>query len=177
MGTVFFGLIPELGTQIGWLLTVVLVAAGFGLLVLLDRSGISGCPSCSESEGFAVALLVATGLHALVDGWALSVSGTAGSPGSSSVSLSIAILLHKVPEGLALGTILRAGLPGQPPMRKSIQILCAFVAEFPTLAGGLLGSHTPPGPWLYGPLALAGGTFLFLGFHAMRGVRENSSSN
>ena len=100
-----------------------------------------------------------------------------GAGGTASPALWIAILLHKFPEGLALGTILRIGL-GRTPKA----VLLAACAELPTVLGGGIGSRVPQGPWLYWPLALAGGTFLFLGIHALgipafERVRENGSSN
>ena len=176
VGTAAFGLIPELGREIGWPPTLALVAAGYGGLTLLDKLGYPVCPSCSHGAGFAAALLFATGLHAFVDGWGMAA---VGGTGSASAVLGLAILLHKLPEGLALGTMLRAAEG-----RSLRAALLAGCAELPTVVGGALGARVPPGQWLYGPLALAGGTFLFLGIHAMEGwrgtrehpVRENRDS-
>ena len=172
-GTAVFGLVPELAREIGWPVTLGLVAAAYAGLTILDKQGYPVCPSCSHGEGFAFALIVATGLHAFVDGWGMAAVGTGG---KASSALWIAILLHKLPEGLALGTILRIGLG-----RSVKALMLAACAEVPTILGGAIGSRVPEGPWLYWPLALAGGTFLFLGIHALgipaiERVRENGSS-
>ncbi len=157
LGTALFGLIPELAGEIGWPITLAFVATGFGLLTLLDKLGYPVCPSCSHGEGFAVALMLATAVHAFVDGWGLSASTTLGP----------AILFHKLPEGLALGGMLRAAEG-----RTGRAVAFAAGAEISTVVGGFVGSRVPQGPWLYWPLALAGGTFLFLGVHAMERMRK-----
>jgi zinc and cadmium transporter len=156
-----FGLLPELIRAIGWWQVFSFAALGYGLLALLDRRGYAVCPSCSHGGKFAGSLVVATALHAFADGW-----GIAATEGDAAVGAAIAaaILLHKVPEGIALGTMLRASTPHT---GEAVGLL--LVAELPTIVGGLLGLRTEPGIWLNYPLALAGGTFIFLGTHALTG--------
>jgi zinc transporter ZupT len=77
------------------------------------------------------------------------------------------VTLHKLPEGIALGIMLRAAVSS----RFAALAWCA-AAEGTTLLGAVLelalsdrlGVH-----WVAYPLALAGGSFLFLGFHAVHG--------
>jgi zinc transporter ZupT len=78
-------------------------------------------------------------------------------------AIAAAILLHKIPEGLALGTMLRISTP-----RLAGAAGLLLLSELPTVAGGMAGRSAPPG-WVSYPLAVAGGTFLFLGMHAVRG--------
>jgi hypothetical protein len=59
-----FGLLPELAEQAGWMLSAALFAAGYGLLIAVNRFAYPVCPTCahdhdhtscaSELHGFAV---------------------------------------------------------------------------------------------------------------------------
>ena len=172
IGVAAFGLIPELVLDIGWLRGVALVAAGYALLKVLDRFAFSVCPSCAHDHshencveplhGFAGPLLAATTIHAFVDGWGLvAVQVGTRTPGAGT-AFAAALLLHKIPEGLALGTILRASVNTE----WTALALCAAV-ESATIAGGATGFWLTPAGWVSYPLAIAGGTFLFLGVHAV----------
>jgi len=155
-----FGLIPELVRELGWVRTIPLSAAGYGVLMLLDHHGYAVCPSCSHGEKFAGSLVAATAVHAFVDGWGLVA---ARGQGGVSSAIVLAILLHKAPEGLALGAMLRASSRGA---WMAVGLCC--VAELPTILGGGAGLWlTPPG-WIDYLLSLVAGTFLFLGMHALR---------
>jgi zinc transporter ZupT len=174
-GVALFGLIPELTAQIGWATGLSLVALGYGLLMGLDRFVYSVCPSCAHDHdhegcattlhGFAAPILIATSLHAFIDGWGLVTVQSAGPALMAGTAFVAALFLHKVPEGLALGTILRASLNRGGSALYAI-ILCA-VAEMATVVGGGAGLWRTPAAWVGYPLAVAGGTFLFLGVHAV----------
>jgi zinc transporter ZupT len=174
IGVAGFGLIPEMVEDLGWMRGVLLVAAGYGTLVILDRFAFRVCPSCSHDHshencheplhGFAVPLLVATGIHAFVDGWSLIAVQQGTRASGARTAFAAAILLHKIPEGLALGTMVRASMDRE----VTALALCAAV-EFATVAGGATGLWLTPAEWVDFPLAIAGGTFLFLGVHAVHG--------
>jgi zinc transporter ZupT len=175
-GMAAFGLWPEMAASIGWMSGLALLGAGFGLLWFVDRFVYPVCPSCSHSHdhgacavslhGFALPLVAAAVLHSFMDGLAVAASRREG-PGGLGWGVFLAVAIHKIPEGLAYGAILRASL------RSRLAALgwCA-VAQAPTIAGGALesimaahlGRH-----WGLIPLALAGGSFLYLGFHAVHG--------
>lgn len=161
-----FGLLPELARAMGWFPALGLAAAGYGLLALLDRMGIPVCPSCSHDSGYLTALVAAVGVHALVDGWSM-VAVNIAAPGAVSVAMSTAVILHKIPEGLALGAMLHPAVSGKPKA-----ILLCVMAELPTVLGGALGLWAIPDGWVNYPLALAIGTFLFLGTHAVTAARR-----
>lgn len=172
IGVAVFGLIPELVLDIGWMRGLALVALGYALLKGLDRFAFSVCPSCSHDHGheacaeplhgFAGPLLAATTIHAFVDGWGLvAVQVGTRTPGAGT-AFATALLLHKIPEGLALGTILRASVDRE----WTALALCAAV-EIATIIGGAVGLWLTPANWISYPLAIAGGTFLFLGVHAV----------
>jgi zinc and cadmium transporter len=175
IGVAAFGLIPELVSDIGWLRGGLLVVFGYAILKALDRFAFSVCPSCAHDHshescheplhGFAGPLLMATAIHAFVDGWGLvTVQAATHTPGSGTI-FAAALFLHKIPEGLALGTMLRASVDRE----VTALALCAAV-ELATVAGGATGYWLTPAAWVSYPLAIAGGTFLFLGVHAVDGV-------
>jgi zinc transporter ZupT len=157
------GLIPELARQLGWAPTLLTAAASYGFLTILDHRGYAVCPSCSHGEKFAGSLVLATALHAFVDGWGVTA---ARNQWAVSSAITVAILLHKAPEGVALGAMLRASTPGP----KIAAILCV-VAELPTVLGGAAGIWATPPVWADYMLALVSGTFLFLGLHAVLTAR------
>lgn len=174
IGVALFGLIPDLVPELGWLRGIALVAAGYLLLHLLDRYAFSVCPSCAHGHshegcpeqlhGFAAPLLAATAIHASIDGWGLIAVTTGLHAPGTATALAAALLLHKIPEGLALGAITRAAV-GRDWMALT---LCAVV-ELTTVIGGATGLWLTPANWVNYPLAIAGGTFLFLGVHAVDG--------
>src|ERR1019366_3336551 len=69
LGVALFGLVPELASEIGWPISVLLFAAGNGALLLVNRFVYQVCPICShdhdhnacstELHGFAAPLMVA----------------------------------------------------------------------------------------------------------------------
>ena len=79
-----FSILPETAGQRGWLRTIILYEVGYGLLFVVDRYVHPVCPSCShthhhehcevELHGFSVPLLVATAIHAFIDGWSMTVA-------------------------------------------------------------------------------------------------------
>ena len=80
------------------------------------------------------------------------------------------IAIHKLPEGLALGGILRAAMDS--PVKT---LLGSVLAQSMALAGFAAESVLAPyaGPrWLGIMLGLAGGTFLYLGYHALESVYQ-----
>jgi len=187
IGVAVFGLIPELVLDIGWLRGVALVVAGYVLLKVVDRFAFPVCPSCAHDHshvsaqaggsvvragvdyacaeplhGFAGPLLAATTIHAFVDGWGLVAVQAGTHTAGAGTAFAAALLLHKIPEGVAISTILRASVD----RAWTAFALCAAV-EFSTVAGGAAGLWLTPANWVSYPLAIAGGTFLFLGVHAV----------
>src|SRR5262249_37791230 len=79
---------------------------------------------------------------------------------------------HKIPEGLALGVIARAALAS-----RGMALLWCSAAQAATLAGAGLATLFAPymGPLLlHALLALAAGSFLYLGGHAIHGELRRS---
>jgi zinc transporter ZupT len=174
LGVAVFGLLPEVVSEIGWTAATVLSALGYGLLMLVDRHVYPICPSCSHDHdhdacdttlhGFAAPLILATAFHAFLDGWSIATSQWAGTDGLG-VALPLALALHKIPEGVALGAILRASVRS----RVAAFGLC-LLTESATLLGAGSGLVMAPKlgvRWLHYPLAIAGGCFFYLGFHAV----------
>lgn len=174
LGVALFGLMPELAEESGWLLSVVLAAAGYGLLLAINRFAYPVCPTCthnhdhgscaSELHGFALPLIAAAAMHSFLDGWSVSTSQLAA-PLGLRLAVPLAIGLHKLPEGIALGGILRAAVKS----RAAALGWCAL-AEGTTLAGGAAGMWMAPHigtKWIIVPLGLAAGWLIYLGYHAI----------
>lgn len=174
MGVSIFWIAPDLAGFLGWAASAAWIAAGFGALWITNRYIHPVCPSCSHTHdhdlcstrlhGFAGPMLTAAGVHSFFDGWILA----AGS-GDPSRELAAAVVLgiaaHKLPEGLALGTIVRASVGASRPALLSligIQLLTVAGAAAALVAAPWLGVG-----WAHVLLALAAGSFLFLGYHAI----------
>ena len=176
IGMSAFGVWPETAERLGIGGGLAVILAGFALLWFVDRYVHPVCPSCSHGHdhgscsvalhGFALPLVAAAMLHSFMDGLAVAASRREGEQGLA-WGVFLAVAIHKIPEGLAYGTILRAALRS----RVSALALCALT-QIPTVAGGVLESQvssTLGEGWMLYPLALAGGSFLYLGFHAVHG--------
>lgn len=176
VGIAAFGVLPELAELHGWLAGLPLLGAGMALLWLVSRYVYPVCPSCSHTHqhelceatlhGFALPMVVAASLHAFLDGVGIAAAYQESAEGLGT-AVMVGVLLHKVPEGVALGVMLRAALRS----RLAALALCA-AAEAATFLGALL--YLLAGPplgsgWPGYALALAGGSFLYLGFHATHG--------
>ncbi len=180
MGVALFWVLPEMAEFFHWFTALGWIVAGFAALWGIDRFVYPVCPSCSHSHphddgaatlhGFAAPLLLAAGLHSALDGWSLAIA--LNQPGvrdsqNLGTAFILAIAVHKIPEGLALGVIARAALDS----RRAALGWCV-VAESATVLGAALEVVLAPhlGPTVvHSLLALAGGTFLYLGGHAVHG--------
>lgn len=176
MGIALFGVLPELAGGFGWGLGFALLAAGVTLMWVVGRYVYPVCPSCSHTHdheacattlhGFALPLIVAASIHSFLDGLGIAASQQEPSQGLAATVLA-GVALHKVPEGIALGIMLRAAVRS-----RFAALGWCIVAEGATFCGavmesvmaGRFGAH-----WVSYTLALAGGSFLYLGFHAVHG--------
>ena len=175
MGMALFGILPELSQALGWAAGLGALSLGFVLLWAVNRYIYPVCPSCSAAHdhgtcavslhGFALPLGGGRPvLHSLMDGLAVGAAHDEGQ-GRLAWGVFLGIAIHKIPEGLAYGTILRAAL------RSRISALgwCA-VAQAPTIVGAMiesLATYQFGVGWLIILLGFAGGSFLFLGYHAI----------
>jgi zinc transporter ZupT len=174
LGVALFGLLPELAGQAGWMASGLLFAAGYGLLIAINRFAYPVCPTCAhdhdhnscatELHGFAGPLIAASALHAFLDGWSIATVQSAA-PLGLRVAVPLAVVLHKLPEGIALGGILRASMGN----RAAAMGWCAL-AEGATLLGGVLGLAMAPHlgtQWILYPLGVTAGWLFYLGHHAV----------
>jgi zinc transporter ZupT len=165
-------ILPELVHTFGWSLGPAMLLAAFSIIWFIDRYIYAVCPTCAHTHnhdscstrlhGFALPLIIASVIHSVFDGWMFAVGQA-----EAQQALSSGILIHKLPECVAFGVILRAAL------RSHTQaIFWSFASQAPMLVGAaiepaaenFLGSLT-----VGAMLALGGGTFLYLGFHAVHG--------
>ncbi len=174
MGITLFWVLPEMASLFHWINALAWIGGGCAVLWMVNRWVYPVCPACSHAHdhdhcvstlhGFAPPLLVASALHSALDGW--SVAAANGAAGIAAPFVT-AIAIHKIPEGLALGVIMRAAVSS----RGAALGWCAL-AEGATVLGAASEMVLAPylGPWaLRALLALAGGTFLYLGGHAVHG--------
>ena len=174
LGVSLFGLLPELAMESGWIVSGILFLAGYGLLIGINRFAYPVCPTCAhdhdhnscatELHGFAGPLIVASALHAFLDGWSIATVQSAA-PLGLRVAVPLAVALHKLPEGIALGGILRASMKN----RAGAMAWCAL-AEGATLLGGILGLVMAPHlgtQWITYPLGITAGWLFYLGYHAV----------
>lgn len=176
MGIAIFGVLPELTGEYGWGAGGALLAAGVTLMWAVGRYWYPVCPSCSHTHdheactttlhGFALPLVAAASIHSFLDGVGIAASRQEHSGGLAATVLA-GVMLHKVPEGVALGIMLRAAVRS-----RFAALGWCVAAEGATFCGALLESAATGRlgtSWVSYALALAGGSFLYLGFHAVHG--------
>jgi zinc transporter ZupT len=176
LGVALFGLFPEVGGEIGWPASLLLFGAGYLLLFAINRYGYAVCPSCAHDHnhdacttvlhGFAGPLVAAAAVHSFLDGWSVATAQLAASREIGMTVLG-AVALHKIPEGMALGAILWASTRS-----RAAAFGWCVLAESATVVGGAVGLWLAPKlgyTWVTYPLAIAGGCFFYLGFHAIHG--------
>lgn len=159
LGNAFFFLLPEAQELTpSWSFYVIA-----GLLFLFVVEHFMIFHACQEEEcdihtlGTIGALGV--GLHSLVDGIVIGVGfGTSISLG---IVASLAVIFHEVPEGIFTYTLL---VYDKVPEKKTLLYswLVALATPFGAVAAFLFISTTPPS-YLGGLLALAAGTFIYIG--------------
>jgi zinc transporter ZupT len=171
-----FWVLPELVAEFGFTLGTGLMTAGFAALLMMDKFVYPVCPVCSHTHdhdscntrlhGFAGPLIFAAVLHSFVDGWMLGAGNEQGA-GPVGPAILLGVALHKLPEGLAFGVIVRAAVKS-----RNRAFVYAAVTQGIMLMGGLLEHAAAPylgNRWVGVLLALGGGTFLYLGYHAVHG--------
>ena len=174
LGVALFGLLPELAADFGWGASLLLFAAGYGLLFTINRYCFPVCPTCAhdhdhsacstELHGFAGPLIAGAALHSFLDGWGIVSSQWAAEPGLR-IAVPLAVALHKLPEGVALGGVLLASV-----RRRGAALGWCALAEGTTLAGALAGLLMAPHlgtNWTMYPLGLTAGWLFYLGYHAV----------
>jgi zinc transporter ZupT len=170
-----FGIVPECLEALRWWEFLLAGASGYFLFALITKYIYHICPACAASHfdeatthrlaEFATAMMIALGIHCMVDGLALAAGLEEAAP--VDLSITFAICVHKFPEGLALGALLLGGGVA----RAKMMWLVAAV-ESMTVVGGLLGWFALRGAsdfWLALALANATGGFLYLAVHAVMG--------
>lgn len=182
VGVALFWVLPEMAEFFRWPLAAAWIFAGFALLWFIDRFVYAVCPACSHTHehdhcetrlhGFAGPLLVAAAIHSTMDGWTIMAAHSIAGFGAAFLT---GIAFHKLPEGIALGVIARASMDS----RFKAVAWCA-AAESATLLGG--GCESILAPYFHATaihvvLAIAGGSFLYLGGHAIHGEwRRNGAA-
>jgi zinc transporter ZupT len=162
IGIATFWILPEVATNSNWSTALAWLAGGFALLFAIDRYIEPVCSTCTHAV--STVLLVAAAAHCFLDGWLIQASLVEGQS-HLTAGIIAGIVLHKIPEGLALGVMLRSALKSE---RKAMLASAAFqlVTWLGIVAEGYMSPFIAPG-LVQGLLALTGGGFLFLGYHAV----------
>lgn len=176
IGIALFGVVPELAERFSAAVGLGLLAGGCLLLWLFDRFAYPICPSCSHNHdhqqcqttlhGFALPLVAAAALHSFLDGLGIAAAQQEPVAGLGAVVL-LGVLLHKIPEGVALGVILSAAVRS----RWAALGWCAAIQSATVLGAAFESAVTTRvgAAWIPYALSLAGGSFAYLGFHAVHG--------
>jgi zinc transporter ZupT len=182
LGVGLFFVLPEMAVTLGWPGALLWLGGGCLLLGLVDRFVYPVCPACSPAHdhdhcsttlhGFATPLLIASAVHAALDGWNLAAAQDEPLLGFGFIA---GIAAHKVPEGLALGVISRAALRS----RSAAMVWCTLAQGATLVGAGAEGVFAPylGAQALHALLALAGGSFLYLGWHAVHGEFRRSGAS
>lgn len=162
IGIATFWILPEVAEDSNWWTALAWLTGGFAMLFVIDRYLQPVCSSCSHAV--STILLVAAGAHCFLDGWLIRAS-LSEAQGQLSAGVIAGIVLHKIPEGVALGVMLRTALKSE---RHAILASAAFqlVTWLGMVAEGCASPFIAPA-LVQGLLALTGGGFLFLGYHAV----------
>lgn len=174
VGVALFWMLPEIAAESGWPWGVAGVLAGFALLWGVDKYVYPVCPACAHTHdhrqcsarlhGFAAPLMIASGVHSMMDGWALTISQQQGQAGLKT-AFTVGIAIHKLPEGLALGVLLLAALGSA--WRAGVAVTAVQAMMLVGSVGALYAAPYLSRSWMAGILAAAAGAFVYLGYHAI----------
>jgi len=182
LGTTFLHIVPEALEVISFLGVGLALLSGYLVFFLISRFIFHVCPACaathfdeqtaSRFKNIARLLVVALGIHCMMDGIALALGGEL--EGKVDRSIFLAISVHKFPEGLALAALLvRAGFEKMKALGMTTGI------EALTFLGWILGLFSikgfAPDGWFYLVLVHIGGGFLYLALHALLNESEEHS--
>jgi zinc and cadmium transporter len=174
LATTLLRIVPEASTQLPLIAISLALTSGYVLFYLISRFLFHVCPACAAShfdeqtssrfQSIAFVLLIAFGIHCVMDGIAIALGRELAAKVDRSIFLTITI--HKFPEGLALCALL---------MRSGFQRLQSLFAtlgmEALTLVGWITGLFLlkgfEMGAWFYLTLVHVGGSFIYLALHAV----------
>ena len=174
LGVALFGLVPELASEIGWAITILLFSAGYGVLLLVNRFAYPVCPDVLARPRPQCLCHGTARLRGAVDPGCDSaqfpgrlerrdgaVGGAAGTARGGAAGGGAAQTAGRDRAGrdsAGGGEIARGGVG------------VGVLAEGSTLAGGALGLLMGPrlgSEWITYPMGIAAGWLFYLGYHAV----------
>lgn len=182
LGTTFLHIIPEALASVSFIGIGLALGSGYLLFFLISRFVFHVCPACAASHfdeqtastfrRIALLLLIALGVHCMMDGVALALARELRTKIDRSIFL--AVMIHKFPEGIALAALLvRAGF------QKLRALATTLAVESLTVVGWGLGVILMRGlelnQWFYLILVHIGGGFIYLALHALLNESEEHS--
>jgi zinc transporter ZupT len=163
-GISLFWLLPEAADTSGWLWATLMTVAVCIAFAWIDHLFVHSGSILNQRA--LASLLAATAIHSFIDGWSVSALENIR---IAKISAPLGLALHKIPEGVAVGWITRQRLSD---IWKAA--LVGTAVELVTLVGaGVEPAASRSGFaafgswWTSGVIALIGGSFLFLGVHAV----------
>jgi len=158
LGAVFFHVLPEISTVLGWQLGYSVM---FGFLLIFVLEKFIMVHPCEEGEcdyhKIGIAAYIGIGFHSILDGIAIG----AGTMMNLSFIIILAVTLHKFPAALALSSLL---VKGKEYTKKKI-LLSMFIFALATPVGALVAVFIFQGVDDYviaTALGISAGTFLFI---------------
>jgi zinc and cadmium transporter len=177
LGMAFFVIFPEALASGRWPVIFGWSAFGCGLFALvewyLDKAPHEDEPADKLHHRHIALfpLLVAVCLHNALDGWNVGLA-TQLPDKSLEWTFLAGMGVHKLTSGAAMGAIFRTAAPST-----RVAMYAAVGAEFLTIAGAVaeMSLHSILGDgWTALLLAATGGSFLYLGIHALREARRHN---
>jgi len=174
LATTLLHIVPEAAATVSLLAILLALASGYLLFYLISRFFFHVCPACAASHfdeqmasafrSIAVLLVIALGIHCMMDGIAIALGNELRERAEWSIFLTVSI--HKFPEGLALCALLmKAGV------ERTKALVATSAVEALTFLGWIVGEFPlggiPLGGWFYLTLVHIGGGFIFLALHAV----------
>jgi zinc transporter ZupT len=185
VGVALFWIFPDMTRDSGIAHCTLTVGVAIACLYAFDRYIYPVCPCCAHMEhgqheqcsdehasrtyNSLIPVVIAIFIHNLFDGWTAAVAVSVGVKLQSGITAGL--LAHKIPEAVIFGLILR-GASNNP----TLPLISAWFTSMAIPFGaavhrglGMLFEETI----LAGSLALACGSFLFVGLHAFLRQRRH----
>ncbi len=174
LATTVFHIAPEALDGLSFPFLIAGLISGYLLFFLVSRYVFHVCPACAASHfdeqtaaafrNIALLLVIALGIHCVMDGIAMALGG--GLDEKVDRSIFLAITIHKFPEGLALCALL---IKARMDRMKALLLTLAVESLTPVgwFLGVLLMQGFEVGAWFYFLLAHIGGGFIYLALHAL----------
>lgn len=168
LGMAMFLLLPEAFATSRPLLVLALCAFGCAVFALIEGILHNSLPARYVTSVSLVPLLLAISLHSMLDGWNIATA-LQFSDRNVIWAFLAGMSLHKLTGGFAIGAVILSAVG-----HRERAVLWAVACECMTAVGAVVQFvlRTRMGDqWTIWLLAMTGGSFLYLGYHALQNAR------